>query len=525
MRRYPLFLAALLLASYAPAIAAASCVPSSPSFKFVGAGWGAPNAPADASPGDTNVPLAVTLLYYGACSAFLVQGTLSLPPGFSDLSGGNASVAYGPPVSQGSFLTLSFPLKISPDVKPGPYTFALRLLWNVTGGYALEQDLTFSLPLRGRPYLEVAASASSLIAGEVNHISLQVSNLGSGNASDLELFASPSPGLGLLSRLPLIADLPSGALYRFNVSLYASSTLAGSVGSLSLTFYYADAYGLRRSAQRLLFFYITGLPRTSPLDVSVEPSVLNASSINSVTLTFANTAATNIYGLQASFSGVGGGLTWLSPSLFVSKALGPGERISVQGRLYVSPSAQSFASLQVSLTYYGADGLPYQEARSLGLLVRGLVNISGVDSTVLPTAPAPGDVFSITITLVNLGTTPALNVLVTPQPPQGIIIFGRRSIYLGDLPPRSPSTVTLTFQAKNDTLPGAYMLPVLISYQDNLGLSSTQRLSVDVTLVRPAPSTSTPQRPLGAGALPWLALVAVGAVSLAAGYALGRRRA
>jgi hypothetical protein len=517
----------LLLALPLPALGLQQgpCVPSSPSFKLIDAFWGTPSGPLDAAPGDVNAALTVRLLYYGACDLVAVEGRLALPAGFEGVEGGNSSsvAAPGPPPGQVSVLT--FTLNILSSAALGEHQFLLHLLWNTTTNYAT-QDIPFSIALRGRPLITLLPGQTSLWAGQVNSVRILLANEGDGDATSLELSASPSPILALLSPLPPIPKLAGGTFYALNTSLYAPLSAAGSSSYLTLSISYRDPYGLERVVQRTIFFYVQASARASPLSVEVRPSVLNASEINRVSLRLANMADEPLLALQASVASPTSPITWLSPALVTLQRLEPGQEVNIEGELYVPSGALGSALLEVMLSYYSSQGQPYQEARRLGLLVKGKVNVSAVDVSLLPPSPPAGGIFSATITLVNIGTSPALNLIATPIPPAGISVLGQRSVYIGDLAMRAPTTLTLTFSVDNRTQPGAYSVPILLSYQDNLGFSSSQSLVLNIEVAPRATAAAQISPSARSAALPvWLAVLAAGIIGGLMGYFTGRRRA
>ncbi|MCJ7610033.1 hypothetical protein MUP00_10275, partial [Candidatus Bathyarchaeota archaeon] len=163
--------------------------------------------------------------------------------------------------------------------------------------------------------------------------------------------------------------------------------------------------------------------------------------------------------------------------------------------------------------------------RSLGLLSRGVVDLKLVDYSIIPETPYPGQIFSLTVTLTNMGTIPASAVTATPNLTSAFTIFGARSVFVGDVLVDNPVTFTLSLQVSKETGAAPLEIVVELSYLDNLRspLSVSEVIPVSVIEKPQPPSTETSQSPLVAGLRQGGPLILVGVVTLVLGLFLGKR--
>ncbi len=87
-------------------------------------------------PGSSDVPLVVSLQYLGSQSVTSIEGTLSLPSGFSDLNGHSTATAFAASADDGQVISLTFDLDLASTIKPASYNFTLGLSWTTSNSVA-----------------------------------------------------------------------------------------------------------------------------------------------------------------------------------------------------------------------------------------------------------------------------------------------------------------------------------------------------------------------------------------------------
>jgi uncharacterized repeat protein (TIGR01451 family) len=262
----------------------------------------------------------------------------------------------------------------------------------------------------------------------------------------------------------------------------------------------------------------------SPISINVNPTTLVAGKLNDIEVLLTNTGDTTIKGLSITFSFPSSQVTWLTPDMFKAEKISPRETVAIRGRTYNPPTATTSTIMQMNIKYYDESGNLYQESRSVGMLSQGIIELKVIDTTILPEKPSPGQIFSITITITNVGTITASSVSALPQLPEGFRMFGSKSVFVGDMQVNVPTTFTLSIQALNTTRPQKYSIPVTVTYYDNLRELHSLNLNLTVDVQEKNVVTSATATRGNALNLSSLILPTVfGLVLFAVGYMIGKR--
>jgi hypothetical protein len=477
--------AALLLFSLVPVLQAKADTVQGTGFNIVGATWGSSASPTEVGAGSQDVPLTVTAQYYFTNTATGMVATLSLPTGFTDLNGGSTPSAYiSGLVPSGSVVQFVFYLDVSSVASVGTYAFPIAFTWGAqtgTNSVSVSQQSSVIVHMNGKVKLTFEATPTSVTPGALTNIKVTLANDGSGLASQISTVVSTSQLLSVLNSFPDLTTLGANSSQTETLQVYAPSTSAGTPVAISFTATYNDAYGTTRSVTKTIGLFVAPLPTTSPIGISLSATSLQAGRVNNFTVTLSDQGAAPIEGLSATFSFIGGQVTWLSPGIVQSLSLEPGGNITVQARAYDPATSAGSATLQ-GILRYSYQNVTVQETRSLGLLSRGLIDIELTGSTVLPQEVPQGQIVSITLTITNVGVIAASAVTAQATMPAGFQAIGTSSNFVGDMQVDSPSTFTLSALVANSTAPGTYQVPVTLAYFDNLRtpLSQTVNVSVDV---------------------------------------------
>ena len=97
-------------------------------FNVVDTYWGSSDSKINAAPGDTNIPLIVTIQNIGNTTVTGLSETLILNPPFTNMSGGQLVKSfYEGSISPGSTGSAQFFLNIGQEAAPGEYVLAMRV--------------------------------------------------------------------------------------------------------------------------------------------------------------------------------------------------------------------------------------------------------------------------------------------------------------------------------------------------------------------------------------------------------------
>jgi hypothetical protein len=116
------------------------------------------------------------------------------------------------------------------------------------------------------------------------------------------------------------------------------------------------------------------------------------------------------------------------------------------------------------------------------LLSSGIINITPSSTTLSPSIPTVGSIFSVSLILTDIGTAGASAVTVTPLPPAGISSYGSNSVFVGDMSVDNQVPVTMTLRSNTSLKAGKYTLPVRINYLNNLRENLSTTILVPITI-------------------------------------------
>ena len=499
-------------------------------FVLLNTAWGTSSNPIEAGPGETDALLSVTLQYFGNTIVTSLHALLSLPGSFTDQSGAKTALAYATGISPSSVFVLSFWLKIASNAPVSQYDIPVRLNWNDSLASSMSTTLDAIVPLNGKVDPSVSVLNSGLYPGKVNNVTLQVTNKGTGALSQLQLTPTLSAG-SLLNQVAKIQALNAGSTATVPLQIFIPQSGAGLAISLSLEMTYYDAYGNPRSATTTVGFFVqSSAASLSQLVVVVSPTELLAGEMNNVSIALANTGPLALSNLSVTFASSGTGLTWLSPTMLKLSRLTSGQNVTIPGSVFVDAAAPDSNTLQLSVKYLDSNNNLNQETRSFGLLTKGIVELLLQDASTVPAAPTAGQVFSITGTITNIGTTTASGLSAEPQLPEGFKVFGSQSVFIGNLAVNTPTAFTITLTTLSSVKPGSYSIPVRLTYLDNLRETLTTTIIVPVSMgVGSTNSSSSSGTGTTAGqgrvfSVGWLAAAILAIVALVAGFLVARRR-
>lgn len=459
----------------------AACTnPSGSSIKILGVQWGNSTHVVSAGPGSRDIPLTVSMESFGNdCALSNIEGTLETYGGVSNFNGSIYSKYFIENANAYSIFNMVFYLNLARNLSVGQNTtlsYPIYIAWNYTGNSTerYTQELNVSLPLKGSPSLVFSIPYSTLIAGQTNNVTVQVSNIGTGYAYDINLPLTSSPVINLIRQAGTISSLAPGSDVNTTFLAYVPPTLKGEEVTLNLNPHYINPYGYNSTNSSTIELYV--LQNQGSVNISSNMQSLFSGEVNTANIIITNGADSAMTNLSVSLT-PSSSLSIIGSDGYVPiQRINPHSSATIPLQLYPSASG-TVASLGVSLSYSGGN-----ITRTISFLTPGYINLSEVSSTVLPAAPQKGEIFTITSTLDNLGSETAYAVTVTPEPPKGINIVGQNSSFIGDVASDTPTSVTLSFTAVQSLNPGTYSIPVKLSYVNNINqrLNQTLYYSVDI---------------------------------------------
>lgn len=485
------------------------------------------------------------VLNSGENVALSVYATISIPSG-----AGGAMILLG---SDGRFYlgdigsnesaSFNVTIYVSPSAAGALYQVTIALTYNYGSQRTESRSIGFQVqPITDRgAMISAEVQGSELIAGAINNLTLRLTNAGDASASSLSVSLS-LPGGASSVPLALIgsdgkwafSQLGVGESLEIPISIYASPSATGSYYQASLSVAYSDWIKAKQDTKSIYLSVPSEDLPPAAFEVSLSPQELRAGATNELQLKIRNAGSMPAKSVSVSLTLPGMGAansqyvllgsdsTWQFPAVEGS------EEVTIDLSLFVTPAASGTASyFTVSISYTDANFKARQQTNYLGVVTRGSINLAVLGTSTFPQKVQDGKQFSMTATIINLGTAAAQSVIFTPGGTTQLIPASTSNIFLGDLAVNVPSSLTLTLIPQNAS-PGVHALRLNYSYKDSLGQFFSGQLEVPVRIAIDNSSGSAGGAsgpvPLAQGGALYATAIALLAVAGVATYAYIRRR-
>lgn len=473
--------------------AMASCGTSESGFNIVGVQWGNSTYHVSAGPGMQDVPFTITLASYSSsCTLVDVKGQLQVQnTGLSNYNGTNYANYFIQSVTPGQIVNMVYDLNIANSTKASQGDVILVNLvvsaQGVNGSSSTSQTLGVQVPMYGEPNVGFKSMNPSLVAGGLNNVTINVTNSGTGMVSGLATTVSSSASLSIVSQPAAINSLLPGQSAAESFEVYVGPSLAGQPVNFNLDSHYISPYGYNTTQSGMLGMYAL-TSSSSQLILSASNQTIVSGKVNNMTLVVTNDGNAEIGNVtvllspQSPLSLIG------SDGLFSVGSLKPGGSAKIPMQIYAGASASVVTSIDVTLDFNGQSS-----ARTLSFLTPGYTGITTLNTVIVPSVLTRGQIFSLTSTLQNSGSTTAAAATVTPQPPAGITVVGENTTFIGSIPTDTPTAFTMSFLLSQYAKPGEYTIPVVLSYLNNLNQRQNQTFYYSLNVPLPTNNTNSTQ--------------------------------
>lgn len=388
------------------------------------------------------------------------------------------------------------PLSIYASSTSGQYQIPITLSYYDNVKSKTEtRYLTFIIPIAISPYVdfELSITPQEVKVGEINKAFIIIHNNGNGIAKNIQVnLITTSLPLVLFNSDGkwLIEELRPNETIKIEVNLYATTSGAY---QLPLTISYYDSF--LRIKQENYYLAVKVQPTFSPIsiiDVNLSNSIIKAGEVNEVELIIENVGDGDVNSLLISV-GLPGmvALLGMDGNLYLNK-LRPGEVARLPLKIFALPSASgSLISMTITASYFDDGGKSKQQSSSLGLIIRGSPDFVILDSYVYPPQISPGTQFSLTVSMINLGTSTAQSMIIYPKQSKDLRPTSDEKIFIGDVAVNVPTSFTISYIAENITS-GRYAISMDYSYRDSLGQTYRGTLEIPVNIsIRQQVATTT----------------------------------
>jgi hypothetical protein len=513
--------------------------------------------PYNLKPGQVNT-VNITLRNSGTCKA----SKLSISFSSSQASLINQTTFEFEELKPNSIENLTIHLYIPQTFSSSPIylTANIKYINEYTYTIVLTKQVQMYVVRPSIPILTINTLRSELQSGALNNIEVSVENNGLEPVYDVMLTVNTPGGIGLIGsdgRWSL-GTIEPGKAKSTILTLYIPPYQSSSVTQITFSLSYYDSTSSLKTETRALSFLISPLGRKSPLAIQVTPSEVYTGVINNVTVRIANNAPYDLKNLEVTVSSPQATLLG-TDNLWSFEKLQSGKYIDIPLKLYPQSATVTSVQLALSTSYYDELNILNQEARTISLLARGLIDIKVTNIAVAPETVTPGYPFSVSVTITNIGTVTASGVSATIEQAPWFRIVGRQTVFIGDVQVNAPASFTMSFIALNITQPIAVSsigitqrpitqrptnmtrpfnitrpsegiqptIRVALSYMDNLRTRHTQTLEIPITYSTTTTQTYITRQQTQAAGFPisnvLVLAIAIG-VSFIAGYLIARRR-
>jgi len=503
-----------------------ACTEQTLPFSVTGATWGTPASPVSVYPGDQNVPLTVTMLFSGPCSSPQASFELSLaqpsnPVPFTGQGGTTQSKEVSLGISPNTFVSETFYLNVNQDATTGvTYNVPMIIQYaNNTASDIVTEITTAPIALYGPVQLNFGASITHLVPGDVNNVTISISNSGSATSGPVSTTVTAPAGVTLFNQLATTTAIDPGSSVNEPLQLFVPSSLSGTAFVLTFTGKYLDAYSNSQTASQTLGFTVSStVVAQSSSSFVVEGA--NWGSAGSTTSPIPGTqdaalvvslqylGATPVASLQGTVE-LPAGVTDLN---------GHGTAVS-----YSSATTNQYGA--VTLTFYLDIGsavksgsynftlsLSWMTTESSGLTQTAVLTpppIAQLESsfqvegaawgtTATASPPVPGTTDDpLVVSLQYLGTTSVTSIEGTLALPAGITDLNAQqtaTAYAATATPNQVVTLTFYLDVASGAKPGSYAFTLDLSWLTSVSVGMTQTSTVTPPPV--AAPTSTTSFPL-----------------------------
>jgi hypothetical protein len=445
-----------------------------PVTNFLEARWFVDGAERPVGPGTGVAVLRVSIEAPKDTSISNIEGRLSLPEGFRPAGGQQSlSAVYQGVVTAGGTFSLSYPLLVSDQLKPGTYTFELTLRFRNKYGTHITNTIIFPAEVFGREELAIESSSETVIKGGLGYLPVKVLNKGTASAYNLNLeVRADNAGILLLETSLELGVLSPGQEVNVRLPVYVERLAETGLYTVTATLSYRDGLGNLRSKQFKISLNVADEFRPG-LAVEAGMKYVAASAETPLELSFTNRNPYPISDVKITISTTSSQVSILEgPTSINLKTLGPGESHKIRLTILSAPAAaDSISLIKASVEYRDKTSALVVENFDVPVAVRADLNLQFKGLRLSPAKVRPGEVVDLAGDVVNLGTGVARSVSVEVVGDPPFQPFGDTLSFVGLVNPSQVSAFTINFRVAEDARPGRYNVKVKATYRNGFGES------------------------------------------------------
>jgi len=321
------------------------------------------------------------------------------------------------------------------------------------------KTVSLKLSIRGEPLIQIDIRPSRLIQGTLNTLKIVVVNNGIGSAMNLRIRAT-FEGLTSVTSLPLVIyidRLSKGDLFEKSIQVIPVSA----VPVIHFNMEYIDEYGELVSTGVTKQLYATA---GSLLYLVPEPSTLISGKSFTVNIKVVNGGELNLYNLTIRL--IPSSVLILNTTLLEIRELKALSKASIPLHIIVPEGVSGPQVISYEIMYRTSEGSIGREPGELvfNVLSKPVLKIISFDA--VPGNPKVNKTLTVSLTILNTGSSVANNLNVSISTPKGIKVIRRSSMFIGRLEPQVPSSAAFSLLPSEA---GTFTLTFTIEYTDIYG--------------------------------------------------------
>ncbi|ASI13666.1 cell surface protein [Candidatus Mancarchaeum acidiphilum] len=449
MSKFIVYLSVMIFATALLGVASAQ---GSDSFTLINAYFGSNGTVINPVPGQNSVPL--TLVIESNQDKLLSNTSLELynfNSGFKPINGQGSITEELPDVKPDQTFSITYYIDIPSYAREGTYYLDLEIEPNNT----VSEEYTMLVPFiyGGVPSIKYTSDAPHLIPGEINNLTININDTGSGSVTSLQpYFSSEQPINGQNSSIPSIKVLSSPAKIGYlgvnqtvqeNLSVYVPESAAGSIANIEITSKYLNYYG-----QQGMQNYTLSIPVEAPSNLVINETDSSAYLGKSTALAFKieNIGGSAVKSVVATLSTEVSGISITGNSTSYFTSIPAGSNVTYSPTIAVGPSvSEGGYAGTLDISYENQLGQQEQISYPIGFTAVGLTSLV----TETPSVSAISEVGNVPIatvsgSLVDEGSGNAYYVTVYAYLKSNGKVIGSNSSYVGEIQLNSPMPFSVT---------------------------------------------------------------------------------
>jgi hypothetical protein len=438
----------------------------------------------------THGVIGITIHNGGNYDASEVEAFItSTTPGISILTGSQKVINV---LSQGGSTSYNATVMIDQSVGLGAYTLAMQLTYLRAGRGIVTVPIMITIVVDKLflPMIEVTASPKKLNVGELNVVTLTISNIAAMDVEGVALtLSTASPFLSLEGPLNYNTTIiKAGSTTSFTTRVYALESTPLGPYALAASMFYSDPSNDSFKQAATLPLEVTD-PMINNIPVLTVTNLNTTTAIPGQRFTIqarVDCADASALNTKATITlDATGLLRPLTPTTISLGEMNPGDSQTVSCTVLVdgaAPAAQIPAT--IALAYTDSKGVQRTTVETLTVQVGQVVNFAIMNPTQV--SADQGTQAKIDSSLLLKGTSKVQFTTIDVVGDSTVTIIPESSYYIGAIYPDSPVLFTLKFNILSNATLGNANVKIRVSYLDNLNRPQQQMLSYSVTVTKPA---------------------------------------